>query len=62
MKKRTLIKAAAVLALASSFTAGVLAQDKPLKIGVTAGPHAQIAEGRQGQALGGEAGEGIPVA
>ena len=44
MKKRTLIKAAAVLALASSFTGSVLAQDKPLKIGVTAGPHAQIFE------------------
>ena len=44
MKKRTLITAAAVLALASSFTGSVLAQDKPLKIGVTAGPHAQIFE------------------
>ena len=44
MKTRTLIKAAAVLALASTFAGSVLAQDKPLKIGVTAGPHAQIFE------------------
>lgn len=44
MKKRTLIKAAAVVALASTIAGSVLAQDKPLKIGVTAGPHAQIFE------------------
>jgi D-methionine transport system substrate-binding protein len=30
--------------LAASFSGAVLAQDKPLKIGVTAGPHAQIFE------------------
>ena len=44
MKKRSLIKSALVLALAASFAGGLLAQDKPLKIGVTAGPHAQIFE------------------
>ena len=44
MKKRTLIQSAAALALAVSLPAAVLAQDKPLKIGVTAGPHAQIFE------------------
>lgn len=44
MNKRTLIQSALALALATSFSAGVLAQDKPLKIGVTAGPHAQIFE------------------
>lgn len=32
------------LALAAGFQTGALAQDKPLKIGVTAGPHAQIFE------------------
>lgn len=44
MKKRTLIQSAVALALAASFSSAVLAQDKPLKIGVTAGPHAQIFE------------------
>ena len=44
MKTRTFIKAAAVLTLASTLASNVLAQDKPLKIGVTAGPHAQIFE------------------
>ncbi|WP_332776665.1 MetQ/NlpA family ABC transporter substrate-binding protein [Polaromonas sp.] len=44
MKKRTLIQFAIALALATSFSSAVLAQDKPLKIGVTAGPHAQIFE------------------
>lgn len=44
MKKRTLIQSAVALALAASFSTAVLAQDKPLKIGVTAGPHAQIFE------------------
>ena len=34
----------AALALATAFAAPALAQDKPLKIGVTAGPHAQIFE------------------
>jgi len=44
MNKRTLIQSAIALALAASFSGAVLAQDKPLKIGVTAGPHAQIFE------------------
>lgn len=44
MNKRTLIQSAVALALAASFSTAVLAQDKPLKIGVTAGPHAQIFE------------------
>lgn len=44
MNKRTLIQSAIALALAASLPAAVLAQDKPLKIGVTAGPHAQIFE------------------
>lgn len=42
MKKRTLLQSAIALSLAASFAGSVLAQDKPLKIGVTAGPHAQI--------------------
>lgn len=40
MNKRHFLSALAALAL----TAPVLAQDKPLKVGVTAGPHAQIFE------------------
>ncbi|CAN7297779.1 MetQ/NlpA family ABC transporter substrate-binding protein [Polaromonas sp. LjRoot131] len=44
MNKRSLIQSAVALALAVSLPAAVLAQDKPLKIGVTAGPHAQIFE------------------
>jgi D-methionine transport system substrate-binding protein len=44
MNKRSLIQSALALALAASFSGAVLAQDKPLKIGVTAGPHAQIFE------------------
>lgn len=44
MNKRSLIQSAIALALAASLPAAVLAQDKPLKIGVTAGPHAQIFE------------------
>jgi D-methionine transport system substrate-binding protein len=43
MNKRHLLKAAA-LAAAIAVAGPVLAQDKPLKIGVTAGPHAQIFE------------------
>lgn len=43
MKKRTLIQSALALAVAA-FAAPAIAQDKPLKIGVTAGPHAQIFE------------------
>ena len=44
MIKRTLLKSAVAAALAVSFSLPVLAQDKPIKIGVTAGPHAQIME------------------
>jgi D-methionine transport system substrate-binding protein len=44
MNKRTLLQSALALALAAFFSGGLLAQDKPLKIGVTAGPHAQIFE------------------
>ena len=44
MNKRSLIQSAVALALAASLPAAALAQDKPLKIGVTAGPHAQIFE------------------
>lgn len=43
MSKRFHIKSLAALA-AAAFLSGALAQDKPLKIGVTAGPHAQIFE------------------
>jgi D-methionine transport system substrate-binding protein len=43
MQKRILIQSA--LAIAAAFSIGTaFAQDKPLKIGVTAGPHAQIFE------------------
>lgn len=44
MNKRTLLQSAIALALAASFGSTALAQDKPLKVGVTAGPHAQIFE------------------
>lgn len=43
MSKRFFIQSLAVLA-AAAFLSSALAQDKPLKIGVTAGPHAQIFE------------------
>ena len=43
MNKRSLIQAAAALLVAATISP-VLAQDKPLKVGVTAGPHAQIFE------------------
>lgn len=42
--KRSFLKTTFALALAATFSTGLLAQDKPLKIGVTAGPHAQIFE------------------
>jgi D-methionine transport system substrate-binding protein len=42
--RRILLQSALALALATSFPGLLLAQDKPLKIGVTAGPHAQIFE------------------
>lgn len=44
VNKRSLLQSVLALALATGFTTGALAQDKPLKIGVTAGPHAQIFE------------------
>lgn len=44
MNKRSFVQSAIALALATSFSGSLLAQDKPLKIGVTAGPHAQIFE------------------
>jgi len=44
MNKRSLIQSALAVALAATFASPLLAQDKPLKIGVTAGPHAQIFE------------------
>ncbi|HEX7890985.1 MAG TPA: MetQ/NlpA family ABC transporter substrate-binding protein [Ramlibacter sp.] len=43
MNKRTLLKSTLALAIAASAGA-VLAQDKPIKIGATAGPHSQILE------------------
>jgi D-methionine transport system substrate-binding protein len=43
MHKRTLIQTATALLVAAALSPA-LAQDKPLKIGVTAGPHAQIFE------------------
>ncbi|MGB7479670.1 MAG: MetQ/NlpA family ABC transporter substrate-binding protein [Burkholderiaceae bacterium] len=44
MKRRQLIQFIAAAGLAISVAPPVLAQDKPIKIGVTAGPHAQIME------------------
>nr|WP_315236033.1 MetQ/NlpA family ABC transporter substrate-binding protein [uncultured Albidiferax sp.] len=44
MNKRHLIQSALSLALLATLSGSLLAQDKPLKIGVTAGPHAQIFE------------------
>lgn len=44
MNKRSLLQSALALALVSGFSASAMAQDKPLKIGVTGGPHAQIFE------------------
>lgn len=44
MHKRHLFRSAAAVALAAAFSLPALAQDKPLKVGVTAGPHAQIFE------------------
>jgi len=43
MNKRQLLLSTIALAVAAAST-GLLAQDKPVKIGVTAGPHAQIFE------------------
>lgn len=44
MNKRKLLKSTLVLAIAAAASTALLAQDKPIKIGVTAGPHAQIFE------------------
>lgn len=44
MNKRQLIQSSVALAIAVGFAASAVAQDKPLKVGVTAGPHAQIFE------------------
>ncbi|HEY5582316.1 MAG TPA: MetQ/NlpA family ABC transporter substrate-binding protein, partial [Rhodoferax sp.] len=44
MNKRSLLQSVLTLALAASLASPLLAQDKTLKIGVTAGPHAQIFE------------------
>jgi D-methionine transport system substrate-binding protein len=44
MKKRAFLSSVALAVLATGVTSVALAQDKPLKIGVTAGPHAQILE------------------
>jgi D-methionine transport system substrate-binding protein len=45
MKRRQLMKLAALAGLLASIHAAPLrAQDKPMKVGVTAGPHAQIME------------------
>ncbi len=44
MNRRKLLLSSIALAVASAASGVALAQDKPLKIGVTAGPHAQIFE------------------
>ncbi len=44
MQKRFLIKSTLAIVAAVAFAGAAVAQDKPLKIGVTAGPHAQIFE------------------
>lgn len=44
MNKRTLLLSTLHVALSVLLTHSALAQDKPVKIGVTAGPHAQILE------------------
>ena len=44
MNKRSLLQSALALAAAATLSVPALAQDKPLKIGVTGGPHAQIFE------------------
>ena len=44
MIKRQLLQSTLALALGAAFALPALAQDKPIKIGVTAGPHAQIFE------------------
>jgi len=44
MQKRTLLQSVIALAFAATLSSPLLAQDKPIKVGVTAGPHAQIFE------------------
>jgi D-methionine transport system substrate-binding protein len=44
MNRRTLIRFLTVASFAGLFTGTALAQEKPLKVGVTGGPHAQIFE------------------
>lgn len=44
MQRRNLLKTAAALALGMAVSVGASAQEKPIKIGVTGGPHAQIME------------------
>ncbi|RZT42843.1 MetQ/NlpA family ABC transporter substrate-binding protein [Cupriavidus agavae] len=44
MQRRNVLKSAAVLALGVAVSGGVFAQEKPIKVGVTGGPHAQIME------------------
>ncbi len=44
MNKRKLLQSTLAFAVAATLAGGALAQDKPIKIGVTAGPHAQIFE------------------
>jgi D-methionine transport system substrate-binding protein len=44
MNKRKLLQTAVALAIAAGASTGLLAQDRPLKIGATAGPHSQILE------------------
>jgi D-methionine transport system substrate-binding protein len=43
MQRRSVIKGA-IVALGMVVSAGVIAQEKPIKVGVTGGPHAQIME------------------
>jgi len=44
MNKRQLLLSTLALAVAAAASTGLQAQDRPVKIGVTAGPHAQIFE------------------
>ena len=44
MQKRALLQSIFALAFAATLSSPLLAQDKPIKVGVTAGPHAQILE------------------
>ena len=44
MNKRSHLQSALALAFAATLSVPALAQDKPIKIGVTGGPHAQIFE------------------